>query len=240
MSSMFPTFDIASSALTTHRIWMNALADNIANINTVKPMSQPAYQEKFIVAQEIPSAPGRPGRRRRRRRSRSRCSTATRPAWSRYDPTNPLADKHGPRAPAVGEPRRPDDEPDHRPARLPAESRGHRPRQDVVSASPRHQRTVAMAVTPISGLMSAAGVGSIAPVTPSTHRGRRRGATRPAASATRSRRRSTRCRERRDAADSLAQAGGDRQPHRHPQLHDRRDRGVAHHRAHRRSARPRR
>ena len=58
MSSMFPAFDIASSALTTHRIWMNAISDNIANINTVKPMSGPAYQEKFIVAQEVPSAPG--------------------------------------------------------------------------------------------------------------------------------------------------------------------------------------
>ena len=41
---MFPTFDIASSALTTHQIWMNALADNIANINPVKPMSEPAYR----------------------------------------------------------------------------------------------------------------------------------------------------------------------------------------------------
>ena len=60
MSSMFPTFDIASSALTTHQIWMNAIADNIANVNTVKPMSQSAYQEKFIVAQEIPSEPGQP------------------------------------------------------------------------------------------------------------------------------------------------------------------------------------
>jgi flagellar basal-body rod protein FlgC len=41
---MFPTFDIASSALTTHQTWMAALADNIANINDVKPMSEKAYQ----------------------------------------------------------------------------------------------------------------------------------------------------------------------------------------------------
>ena len=60
MSSMFPTFEIAGSALTTHQIWMNAIADNIANVNTVKPMSESAYQEKFIVAQEIPSTPGQP------------------------------------------------------------------------------------------------------------------------------------------------------------------------------------
>ena len=94
-----------------------------------------------------------------------------------------------------------------------------------------------MAVTPISGLMSAAGIGSIAPVTP---------ATTAAADATELDRR---CRQRVHAGARLAAGNaergrlaradrGHRQPHRHPQLHDRRDRGVAHHRAHRRGARP--
>jgi len=94
MSSMFPTFDIASSALTTHRIWMNALADNIANINTVKPMSQPAYQEKFIVAQEIPSNPGDPvGVGGGVEPVAIQLGDAT--GLVTYDPTNPLADSHG-------------------------------------------------------------------------------------------------------------------------------------------------
>src|SRR6185369_1886233 len=94
MSSMFPTFDIASSALTTHRIWMNALADNIANINTVKPMSQAAYQEKFIVAQEIPSAPGQPvGVGGGVAPVKVEYGDAT--GMVTYDPTNPLADKNG-------------------------------------------------------------------------------------------------------------------------------------------------
>ena len=94
MSGMFPTFDIASSALTTHRIWMNALADNIANINTVKPMSQAAYQEKFIVAQEIPSSPGDPvgvggGVAPVAVQYGDAAGLVT------YDPTNPLANKQG-------------------------------------------------------------------------------------------------------------------------------------------------
>ena len=94
MSSMFPTFDIASSALTTHRIWMNALADNIANVNTVKPMSGPAYQEKFIVAQEIPSAPGQPvGVGGGVAPVAVQYGDAT--GNVTYDPTNPLADKNG-------------------------------------------------------------------------------------------------------------------------------------------------
>jgi flagellar basal-body rod protein FlgC len=91
---MFPTFDIASSALTTHRIWMNALADNIANINTVKPMSQAAYQEKFIVAQEIPSAPDQPvGVGGGVAPVAVQYGDAT--GMVTYDPTNPLADKDG-------------------------------------------------------------------------------------------------------------------------------------------------
>ena len=94
MSGMFPTFDIASSALTTHRIWMNALADNIANINTVKPMSQAAYQEKFIVAQEIPSTPGDPvGVGGGVAPVAVQYGDAT--GMVTYDPTNPLADKNG-------------------------------------------------------------------------------------------------------------------------------------------------
>jgi len=94
MSSMFPAFDIASSALTTHRIWMNAISDNIANINTVKPMSQAAYQEKFIVAQEIPSAPGQPvGVGGGVAPVKVEYGDAT--GMVTYDPTNPLADKDG-------------------------------------------------------------------------------------------------------------------------------------------------
>jgi len=94
MSGLFPTFDIASSALTTHRIWMNALADNIANINTVKPMSQAAYQEKFVVAQEIPSEPGQPvGVGGGVAPVAIQYGDAT--GMVTYDPTNPLADKQG-------------------------------------------------------------------------------------------------------------------------------------------------
>ena len=94
MSSMFPAFDIASSALTTHRIWMNAISDNIANINTVKPMSGPAYQEKFIVAQEVPSAAGQPvGVGGGVVASKVEYGDAT--GLVTYDPTNPLADKDG-------------------------------------------------------------------------------------------------------------------------------------------------
>ena len=73
---------------------MSALADNIANINTVKPMSQTAYQEKFVVAQERQTLPG----------EAIGVGGGVEPVAVElgdgtgnvtYDPTNPLADKQG-------------------------------------------------------------------------------------------------------------------------------------------------
>jgi len=58
--SMFPVFDIAGSALTTHRTWMDAISDNIANINTVRRTTDPAFQERFVVARERPGRAGGP------------------------------------------------------------------------------------------------------------------------------------------------------------------------------------
>jgi flagellar basal-body rod protein FlgC len=91
---MFPVFETAGSALTTHRIWMNAIADNIANINTVRPMSQPAFQERFIVAQEIPNSPGSPvGVGGGVEASAVEFGDTT--GIVTYDPSNPLADQNG-------------------------------------------------------------------------------------------------------------------------------------------------
>jgi flagellar basal-body rod protein FlgC len=93
-SSMFPVFDTADSALTTQRIWMNAISENIANINTVKPMNEKAFQERFIVAQERPSQPGVPvgiggGV------DAVAVQLGDDQGIVTYDPNNPLADKNG-------------------------------------------------------------------------------------------------------------------------------------------------
>ena len=42
--AIFPVFDTAASALRTNRVWMDAISDNLANVNTVKPYDQPAFQ----------------------------------------------------------------------------------------------------------------------------------------------------------------------------------------------------
>ncbi len=58
--ALFPVFSTVSSALTTNRVWMDAIADNLANVNTIRPFDQPAFQARFVQAQELPSNPGDP------------------------------------------------------------------------------------------------------------------------------------------------------------------------------------
>jgi flagellar basal body rod protein FlgC len=91
---MFPIFETAGSALTTHRIWMNAIADNLANINTVTSTSDAAYQERFIIAQELPGSPDNPvgvggGV------APVRVEYGNAEGLVYYDPQHPLADEQG-------------------------------------------------------------------------------------------------------------------------------------------------
>jgi flagellar basal-body rod protein FlgC len=53
--SMFGTYAIANSGIDENRAWLDAIGDNIANINTVEPMSGPAFQARYVVAQAVPS-----------------------------------------------------------------------------------------------------------------------------------------------------------------------------------------
>jgi flagellar basal-body rod protein FlgC len=48
---MFDAIGIAGSALTVHRKWLDAVSDNIANVNTVKPTDEAAFQARYVAAQ---------------------------------------------------------------------------------------------------------------------------------------------------------------------------------------------
>ena len=91
---LFPTFNTAASGLGVFRTWMDAVSDNMANLNTVRPTSEAAFQARFVVAQSIGSG---------------REATTGAPAGAAvagisfgsaegrlvHDPTNPLADADG-------------------------------------------------------------------------------------------------------------------------------------------------
>lgn len=86
---MFDALGISASAMRVHQTWMDALSDNIANINTVRPTNSQAFRARYVVAAaqengstgsgvavagiELGSAAGRVA----------------------YDPDNPLADGRG-------------------------------------------------------------------------------------------------------------------------------------------------
>ncbi len=82
----FDVIGIAGSALTVHRKWMDAIADNLANINTATKTSGNAFQARFVEAQ---AGAGNSGV--------YVSGVALGSATGRVvnDPTNPLADKDG-------------------------------------------------------------------------------------------------------------------------------------------------
>jgi len=48
----FDAIGIAATGLTLHRKWLDAVSDNLANVNTVKATTDDAFQARYVVAQE--------------------------------------------------------------------------------------------------------------------------------------------------------------------------------------------
>ncbi len=49
--SLFAAFDVAGSGLRTTRKWLDAVSDNISNINTATRTDQDAFRARMIVAE---------------------------------------------------------------------------------------------------------------------------------------------------------------------------------------------
>ena len=77
---------IAASALNTHQAWLNAISNNIANVNTAKPTSGSAFQAEYINAQEQAGNQGV---------GVGGVSHGSAEGKLVYDPTNAVADKDG-------------------------------------------------------------------------------------------------------------------------------------------------
>ena len=82
----FDAIGIAGTALTVHRKWLDAISDNLANVNTAAPTSGPAFQARFI---EVQAGSGNTGVYVN--------GTPQGDATGRlvYQPDSPLADKDG-------------------------------------------------------------------------------------------------------------------------------------------------
>jgi flagellar basal-body rod protein FlgC len=51
IAPMFSALGVPASGMRTYRTWMDAIADNVANANTVRPTNENAFQERFVIAQ---------------------------------------------------------------------------------------------------------------------------------------------------------------------------------------------
>ena len=82
--STFGTIDIAGSGLIVYRKWLDAVSDNIANINDVRSTSDDAFQARYVVAQAVDYGERRRGAgrgHRARRRARAGSSTSPTTRW---------------------------------------------------------------------------------------------------------------------------------------------------------------
>ena len=90
MGGPFHGLSIATSGMDVYQTWLDAVADNIANVNTMRSTDDAAFQERFVVARSARSGDGRPGG-----------AVVDRAEFGNplgrlvYDPAHPLADEEG-------------------------------------------------------------------------------------------------------------------------------------------------
>jgi flagellar basal-body rod protein FlgC len=45
----FGTLGVSATGMGAYKLWLDAVADNIANMNTIRPTNQQAFQERFVI-----------------------------------------------------------------------------------------------------------------------------------------------------------------------------------------------
>jgi flagellar basal-body rod protein FlgC len=86
---VFQALDVSGSGMSLHQTWMDALSDNIANINTARPTSEAAFQARYVIAQSVEDGSTGAGVQVGGVELGSAVGRVV------YDPQNPLADARG-------------------------------------------------------------------------------------------------------------------------------------------------
>lgn len=90
MSSNFGILAVANSGIGVYKTWLNAVADNVSNMDNITTTNAPAFQERFVNVQEIPGgSPAGNGAQV------SGVSFGDPNGRVTYEPNNPLADTNG-------------------------------------------------------------------------------------------------------------------------------------------------
>jgi flagellar basal-body rod protein FlgC len=56
--ALFGAIGVAGTGLTVYRKWLDAVSDNLANINDASPTSGPAFQARYVLARPAATGPG--------------------------------------------------------------------------------------------------------------------------------------------------------------------------------------
>jgi flagellar basal-body rod protein FlgC len=87
---MFSALDAAVSGATLSRVWLDAIADNVANVNTVRPPGEEPFRARMVEAVPVAGEGGVGGGV-----AVAAIRTDPRAPDVVYDPDNPLADENG-------------------------------------------------------------------------------------------------------------------------------------------------
>jgi flagellar basal-body rod protein FlgC len=87
---MFQALDSAMSGALLSRSWMDAISDNVANANTVRPPGEEPFRARLVIAESVTDGNGA-GRGVRLSRIVEAEGTPT----VVYDPEHPMADENG-------------------------------------------------------------------------------------------------------------------------------------------------
>ena len=49
--SMFGSLQVSASGMDVYQTWLDAISDNVANVNTIRSTDEAAFQEKLVVAE---------------------------------------------------------------------------------------------------------------------------------------------------------------------------------------------
>ena len=84
--STFNAIGVAGTGVTVYRKWLDAVSDNIANIDNVTRASENAFQARYVVAQEAQDGNGA---------QVGGIAYGSAEGKLSYEPDNPLADSEG-------------------------------------------------------------------------------------------------------------------------------------------------
>ncbi|WP_432523973.1 flagellar basal body rod protein FlgC [Kineococcus sp. SYSU DK006] len=84
--SIFDAIGIAGTGVTVNRKWMDAVSDNLANINTAKRTDEDAFAARYVVATEAADGKGT---------QVAGIVTGSTEGRMVYEPDHPLADEQG-------------------------------------------------------------------------------------------------------------------------------------------------